>query len=519
MLFNSTGFIFVFLPLALGAFLALLRFDRSGSASRLALLAASLFFYGSWRLPYLFLLVLSIVFNYQTARSLHAIVERGEVGAAKRLLAARITINLLLLGYFKYLGFAAQIVNGIFGTHWSVDLPVLPLGVSFYTFTEIAFLVDIYRRITVPGSVREYALFVTFFPHLVAGPIVHYRHLTPQFAVERTTEQRARDIMLGMSLFSAGLFKKVVIADHLSTYCKAVFDQGLVAGVPLTFFPAWAAALAYAFQLYFDFSGYSDMAIGLARMFGIKFPQNFNSPYKATSIIEFWRRWHMTLSDFLRDYVYIPLGGNRRGPGRRYLNLLLTMLIGGLWHGAGWTFVVWGALHGGYLVLNHLWRALVTGRGGVRRQPRPWTTAVRCGATFCAVVVAWVFFRAHTCGQAVQLLMSMAGWHGIVVPPVALAKLGRLGPLLMAAGIRFEPLTLLYWSGVWEMASLFIVGVIAVAAPNTCQIFLDEDSAGNVRWYQWRATRSWALLTGIVFMISVVVMTTNRAHEFLYFNF
>jgi len=519
MLFNSIGFVFVFLPLALGAFLALLRFDRSGGVARLALLTASLFFYGSWRLPYLFLLVLSILFNYRTAKSLHAIVERGEFTTARRLLAARIAVNLLLLGYFKYLGFAAQIVNGIFGTHWSVDLPVLPLGVSFYTFTEIAFLVDIYRRITAPGSLRDYALFVTFFPHLVAGPIVHYRHLTPQFGVPRTREQRARDLMLGMSLFSAGLFKKVVIADHLSTYCKAVFDQALVGGVSLTFFPAWAAALAYTFQLYFDFSGYSDMAIGLARMFGIKFPQNFNSPYKATSVVEFWRRWHMTLSDFLRDYVYIPLGGNRRGPGRRYLNLFLTMLIGGLWHGAGWTFIVWGALHGACLVVNHLWRTTMTGHGPVRRSPGPLVTALRWGATFGVVVVAWVFFRAHTCSQAVQLLMSMAGLHGLVVPPVALAKLGKLGPLLMAVGVRFEPLSLLYWSGVWEMASLLFVGAIAVAAPNTCQIFLDEDGAARRRWYQWRATGSWALIAGIAFMISVVVMTTNRAHEFLYFNF
>ena len=240
---------------------------------------------------------------------------------------------------------------------------LLPLGISFYTFTQIAYLADVYANKAQEYAPANYALFVTWFPHLIAGPIMHHREMMPQFATAFRAKIDPRLVLIGLSIFSVGLAKKVLLADQAAPFADAVFDRGAL--LPLTFAEAWVGALAYTMQIYFDFSGYSDMAIGLSLMFGVRLPVNFNSPYKSKSIIEFWRRWHMTLSRFLRDYVYIPLGGNRRGPVRRYANLMATMLIGGLWHGAGWTFVIWGALHGLYLMANHAWNAA----GG--RLPKP----------------------------------------------------------------------------------------------------------------------------------------------------
>lgn len=405
MLFNSYGFIFLFLPIVLVGFFWLARTSHAFAAGWLAL--ASLFFYGYWNPAYIGLLLGSIACNYAFGLWIAKAGVRHDAGGKKRLLVVAIASNLALLGYYKYANFFAGSVNSVAGTHWSLAEIILPLGISFFTFTQIAFLVDTYQ-----GKVKEYnfihyTLFVTYFPHLIAGPVLHHKEMMPQFAHAATYRINWENVATGLMLFTLGLCKKTLLADPLAPFANGVFD-GVQQGMLPTSYEAWAGALAYTLQIYFDFSGYTDMALGIALMFGIRLPINFDSPYKATSIIEFWRCWHMTLSRFLRDYLYFPLGGNRKGRLRRYLNLMATMLLGGLWHGAGWTFVLWGALHGVYLAINHLWRDWV-----VERTPRflpRWLSALAGGMlTFGAVVTAWVLFRSADVSQAAVMLKAMFG--------------------------------------------------------------------------------------------------------------
>jgi len=415
MLFNSYGFIFLFLPVVLLVFFWLARIRHSYAAAWLAL--ASLFFYGYWNPAYVGLLLGSIIFNYafgmwiaQVKNQASGASKQGSV-SSKLLFVLAIAANLLLLGYYKYANFFISGVNTLAGTHFSIGDIILPLGISFFTFTQIAFLVDTYQ-----GKVKEYnfvhyLLFVTYFPHLIAGPVLHHKDMMPQFAHSSTYHINWNYVATGLLLFTLGLCKKVLWADSLAPFATAIFDgaqHGMTTGTLPTIYEAWSGALAYTLQIYFDFSGYTDMALGIALMFNIRLPINFNSPYKSTSIIEFWRRWHITLSTFLRDYLYIPLGGNRHGKLRRYINLLATMLLGGLWHGAGWTFVLWGALHGGYLVINHLWREMVAER--FLRWIPDWLGALTGGAlTFIAVVGAWVVFRSDNMEQAMVILKAMFG--------------------------------------------------------------------------------------------------------------
>jgi alginate O-acetyltransferase complex protein AlgI len=403
MLFNSFEFIFGFLPLALiGFFLISRRGSRSLAIAYLSL--ASMFFYAWWNPWYLLLLLAEVVFNFLLGRRL----ARTDVGARERLLLTifGIAVMLVVLGYFKYTYFILDIVNDLGGTTWSVGTIILPLGISFHSFQQIAYLVDSYKRQAPPYRFNEYCLFVTFFPQLIAGPIVHHHEIVPQLQSSALLRPRALNISLGLAIFSVGLFKKTVLADGLAQIASPIFNA---AGSGLVLLPseAWAAAIAYSLQLYFDFSAYSDMAIGLARMFNIRLPVNFYSPYRATNIADFWRRWHMTLSRFLRNYLYIPLGGNRRGRGRQVVNLMITMLLGGLWHGAGWTFVLWGGLHGLYLVIHRLWTLAVPPSEGI------WSLRVRRIAgwvvTMVAVAVAWVFFRAADLPTALAMVRSMAG--------------------------------------------------------------------------------------------------------------
>lgn len=408
MLFNSYGFIFLYLPAVLLGFFWLARFSHAYAGGWLAL--ASLFFYGYWNPSYVGLLLGSITCNYMFGFWIaKARAQHGEQ-RKKPLFIIAITANLLLLGYYKYANFFVSGINSAVNTQWSLGEIILPLGISFFTFTQIAFLVDTYQ-----GKVKEYnfihyLLFVTYFPHLIAGPVLHHKEMMPQFAHTSTYRVNWDHIATGMLLFTLGLCKKVLWADSLAPFATAIFDgvrHGMTVGMLPTIYEAWSGALAYTLQIYFDFSGYTDMALGIALMFGIRLPINFNSPYKATSIIEFWRRWHMTLSRFLRDYLYIPLGGNRKGKLRRYLNLMITMLLGGLWHGAGWTFVIWGVLHGVYLAINHLWREIIAER--LFRVPG-WLGSLAGGAfTFTAVVAAWVVFRADNMTQALVVLKAMFG--------------------------------------------------------------------------------------------------------------
>ena len=345
MLFNSYEFLFLFLPITLIGFFWLSRSSITYASAWLAL--ASVLFYGFWNPAYVGLLLASIGCNYVLGLWINKAAARHETRKAKHLLWFSIAANLLLLGYYKYANFFLDNLGLLGETPLSASEIILPLGISFFTFTQVAFLVDTYQ-----GKVKEYdfvhyVLFVTFFPHLIAGPVLHHKDMMPQFARPTTYQIKWNNIASGLLLLILGLCKKTLWADSLAPFATGIFDgveQAAAAGILPTSYEAWAGALAYTLQIYFDFSGYTDMALGIALMFNIRLPTNFNSPYQATSIIEFWRRWHITLSTFLRDYLYIPLGGNRHGLLRRHTNLLTTMLLGGLWHGAGWNFFCWGGL-------------------------------------------------------------------------------------------------------------------------------------------------------------------------------
>ncbi|MDR3449470.1 MAG: MBOAT family O-acyltransferase [Alphaproteobacteria bacterium] len=395
MLFNSYPFIFVFLPVVLLGYFALGR--RGNLAPVIWLALASLVFYSFSNWQFVLLLLGSVAFNYLAGLLL--ISRRLRAAPRFTVLTFGVTGDLLVLGIFKYAGFFAANLNALFATGLVVNI-LLPVGISFYTFTQIAFLVDAYRGKVAHYALPHYALFVTYFPHLIAGPILHHRDMIPQFESAESKRPNPHLILCGLIIFGIGLFKKTGLADGIQPLVSLAFGP-----VTPSFDRAWIGALAYTFQLYFDFSGYSDMAIGISLMFGIFLPLNFNSPYKAGNIIDFWRRWHMTLSQFLRDYLYIPLGGNRHGPLLRYVNLMITMLLGGLWHGAAWTFVVWGALHGVYLCINHAW--INYGPAVAPRFARA-TNIAAFILTFVAVVVAWVFFRADSLASALFVLSRMA---------------------------------------------------------------------------------------------------------------
>lgn len=447
MLFNSYEFMFLFLPVTLVVYFGLAG-RRWTKAAVGWLTAASFFFYGWWDVKYIPLLFGSIVFNFLAGRCIESARHK------KPWLAGSIGVNLLLLGYFKYTGFFLTTWNALAGSGWDVPQIVLPLGISFFTFTQTAYLIDAYRGETRRYSFLTYCLFVTIFPHLIAGPIINHRDMIPQFSRLRNFCLDYRNFSQGLVLFSIGLFKKVVIADSLSPWVQAVFSAADAAG----FWEAWAGALSYTFQLYFDFSGYSEMAIALGLMLNLRFPRNFNSPYQAASMIDFWRRWHMTLGGWVKNYLYIPLGGNRHGDLRKMRNLLVSMLLIGLWHGAGWTFVLWGALHGVLLVINHQWRRLqIALPQGLCR-----------GITFLCVVACWVFFRADTVGNGAMLLQAMvsvpgnsptAAWN---IPAAPAEVWSVLLVLLGITALVKNPLVLLQgfrpgWR--WLMLSLLLMGI------------------------------------------------------------
>lgn len=399
MLFNSYIFIFAFLPIVVLGFLFLRRKAPVWPITWIVL--ASLFYYGWWKPQFLLLLLASITINLILGK---AIIHGGlSQRISKLVLIVGIIFNLSLLGYFKYAGFIVTNLNEFFNAGLPSLNILLPIGISFITFQKIAFLVDAHRGHVRDFSILNYIFFVTFFPQLIAGPIVHHAEIMPQLK-DAPRRDFGADFAVGMSIFIVGLFKKVVIADSLAVYADAGY--GMVhSGLPLDAASAWITVMSYALQLYYDFSAYSDMAIGFGRMFGIRLPLNFHSPYKAASIIDFWRRWHMTLSRFLRDYLYFPLGGNRQGVIRRYLNLMIVMLLGGLWHGANWTFAIWGGIHGILLTLNHAWRRLPITQYALYNSAlmRPFAVAV----TFFLVTLAWIPFRAENIGQAHTMFMYL----------------------------------------------------------------------------------------------------------------
>lgn len=391
MLFNSFEYIFFFLPITFIIYFYLLRL-KLPTASKGFLVFASLFFYSWWNVVYLPIILSSMLFNYLVGNTLNANFKHYKF-SKKSLLSFGIAANLALLGYFKYSDFFLQNTNTLFGVNLPLLHLALPLAISFFTFQQIAYLVDSYKNETKEYDFLNYALFVTFFPQLIAGPIVHHKEMMPQFASKWNWSKKYKNIALGIFIFSIGLFKKVVIADSFSIWVANGFEKAEY----LNMIEAWATSLSYTFQLYFDFSGYTDMAIGSALLFNIRLPINFNSPYKAVNIQDFWRRWHITLSRFLKDYIYIPLGGNRNSRINTYINLLITFILGGLWHGAGWTFVFWGLLHGMALVIHRIWLEIGF------KLPK----AVGWFLTFNFINIAWVFFRSNSWEDAIKVLHGM----------------------------------------------------------------------------------------------------------------
>ena len=485
MLFNSYEFIFLFLPITFFIYFYLNK-KRLSDASKAFLVFASLFFYAWWNISYLPLILVSMLVNYAVGRELAKHSTKRRSYNAKKLLIAGIVFNLGLLAYFKYMDFFIINLNRVLHSEIALWHLALPLAISFYTFQQIAYLVDSYRQETKEYDFLNYALFVTFFPQLIAGPIVHHAEMMPQFARLRNKVKNYYNIALGLFIFSMGLFKKVMIADTFAQWATQGFDVA----TELNMLEAWATSLSYTFQLYFDFSGYTDMAIGAALLFNIKLPTNFFSPYKATSIQDFWRRWHITLSRFLKDYIYIPLGGNRKGGARTYANLFTTFLLGGIWHGAGWTFVFWGMLHGIALVVHRLWQKL----GFKVHRVLAWFI------TFNFINIAWIFFRALNFEAALKVLKGM--FMGSLVLP---SELSNHASFLKEWGFTLGAWSKLYGNetfiGTWFVAAFIVI----LFLPNSMQ------------WKKKFKTNYFYMVLTVCFFLSVFML--YRKSEFIYFNF
>jgi alginate O-acetyltransferase complex protein AlgI len=496
-LFTTATFICLFLPIVLAGFFAIGRFSHAAAA--LWLFVASVFFYGYWMPEFTLLLLGSVAGNFLVGSKISKLVDTGNASArlqSKLWLALGVVANLVLLGYFKYANFFVDNLNAALGLNWHIGRVILPIGISFFTFTQIAFLADAWRKGVREYKFVHYGLFVTYFPHLIAGPVLHHAQMMPQFRDAATYRFNAGNFTAGMAIFALGLFKKIVLADGISPYADAIFS-GADSGVSPDFAEAWLGAVAYTLQLYFDFSGYSDMAIGLSWMFNVRLPFNFNSPYQATNISDFWRRWHMSLSQFLRDYLYIALGGNRKGVVRRYANLMATMVLGGLWHGASWSFIIWGFLHGLYLGINHEFRALCDPALTARLDRSRVFGMAAWLLTMLAVIMAWVLFRAETLQGAGRVLQSMT----------LATHTADTHTLLWNTGLSLTV------GGLWCSA----LGALACLAPNSNRI-------GD---YLLRACQSpgaaGTILAGastaaIAFLLVMNIMR-DSVSAFIYFNF
>jgi len=543
MLFNSYAFIFAFLPVTLAGFFLLGL--RSRNLALGWIVVASVAFYAWWRPINVLIIAPSILVNFALARwLLHLTADKARAGLARLVLLLGIGFNVLFLGYFKYVDFLATAANDVIGTNFVLTQVVLPLGISFITFQKIAFLIDVYGRRVPSFSLGDYCLFVLFFPQLIAGPIVHYGEMMPQFQQARCRWDK-ENIAVGLSLFVFGLFKKVILADGISEQVSPIYEMATT-GSEITLFPAWIAAIGFTLQIYFDFSGYSDMALGLARFFGVRLPANFDSPLKATSIIDFWLRWHMTLTRFLTAYLYNPLalwltrrrmasglpGLGRRAPSAgAFFQLLagpvlLTMFVSGLWHGAGYLFILWGLLHGVYLSVNHAWRLF-----GPRNWPNKETHArfmrpTGLALTFLSVAVSMVLFRSANADAAKELLQGMVGVNGISLPQQILAELWPLKGLLqsfVAASTEMSAQEFLL-----AIAWLGVLLLIALLVPNTLQLMARYEPALGVgsrpaaplsllRAFDWAPTVPWAVAMSS--LVVAVVMRLGGKSEFLYWQF
>jgi len=521
MLFNSVEFIFVFLPLSLLSFY-FVRQLHSPAASMLCLLAASLVFYIYWKTDALVLLAASVAMNYLVGSQIDKARRRGDRKVARAALVFGLGVNLGALGYFKYTGFFLRNLATLIPADVEFFEIALPLGISFFTFTQITFLVDTYRGLAAGRDPLRYALFVAFFPHLIAGPILKYRDIDAQLATEGFGRITADDMALGTAFFAMGLFKKLILADPIGTYVQPVFAAAQ-AGADMTLWEAWAGATAYTMQIYFDFSGYCDMAIGLGLMFGLRLPVNFDSPYQATSIVDFWRRWHITLSSFLRDYLYIPIGGNRCGPARRAVNVAVTMLLGGLWHGASWTFVFWGGLHAALIFATQILSRVVP----TDWRPLPLRVCMRL-ATFALVVFTWVPFRAESLDGAFALWRRMADPAAAVFPMAIADRLGlapgsMFGNALLEQG-EFWPLQ---FFGVADRTLGCVTALVGLTAicfflPSTQKILgYSAQHAASAPPASSALLARTPMLAGALLGLAtlICVLSINRPVTFLYFNF
>ncbi len=543
--FNSYTFLFAFLPATLIGCFLLARL-LGPSAAQFWLIAASVAFYASWSPLYLPLLIGSILFNYLIASRM----TRRPEGRRGSLMALGIAVDIGLLAYYKYTNFFVDTVNLTSGSHFLVAQILLPLGISFYTFQQITLLVDLSGGEAGRLRLRDFALFVVFFPHLIAGPIVHHSEMMPQFARARYRFEW-ENMAVGATLFAAGLFKKAVLADGIAASVLPLYIDA-DRGHPITLIYAWAACIGFALQMYFDFSGYSDMALGLARMLGLKLPMNFNSPLKSSSIIEYWSCWHITLTRFLTGYVYNPMAmaitrwrharGWRRGPGPRgtwgaaasviAAPTLITMFLSGLWHGAGFTYLVFGLLHGAYLCLNHFWRLY---------RPRFWPDNASHDRlmqpaglvlTFTAAAVALTYFHAETVAGGSNIVAGMAGLHGVALPDVIESRLPHLAATLGRIGIMFGPLPLptLLTLCAWIAALL----AVALVPPNMLQILFDWQPAITMpmptaqdrrlqpwrtvfRHLQWQPSAPWAIAAAAISACGILAL--NQVTAFLYWQF
>lgn len=499
MLFNSPEFIFIFLPIVLMVYFALAQLENKRPA-KYWLVVASLFFYGWWEASYLILISISIVVNFYVGDFILTFREQGRQRQAKRLMIVGIVFNAGLLSYYKYANFILE--NFALATNQSFDVLdiVLPLAISFFTFLQIAYLVDCYKDHDKRYDFLDYTLFVTFFPHLIAGPLIHHKQMMPQFLQRENWRFISNNFSKGLFIFSLGLFKKMAIADSFAVWATAGFDGDHI----MTFFDAWGTSLSYTFQLYYDFSGYSDMAIGASLMFNIALPVNFNSPYKSVNIQDFWRRWHITLSHWLRDYIYIPLGGNRGSQVSTSMNLFLTFLIGGIWHGAGWTFVIWGALHGGALVVHRYWQ-----RFGFKMN-----VVLGWVCTFMFVNFAWVYFRAQSLEDANRVIDGMLGLNGFALSP---SFIDLVTMLWGGASNYLVSSTALFTTDLMLLPCLLAVVALTLLAPNVME------SAEFVQGYRgrliYKKNAKFAILAGMAGGVGAAMLFISNSSEFLYFNF
>ena len=522
MLFNSYTFLFAFLPVFLGLWWFVAVFDKQRLP--LVLLAVSAVFYALWGLEFFVLLAVMIGMNYAFGLALAApeptppseTPDAAEAGCStgapavcstanrrKQLLVAALALNLLPLCYFKYAGFLVHNVNALLGTHLVFSSPGLPLGISFYTFIQIAWLVTVYRRAVRPEGLASYALFASCFPYVISGPIVRYDEVGPQLA--RLGNLSLANVAPALTMFVIGLAKKVLLADSLASYVNSIFGAA-EKGFPLTGAEAWMGSLAYTFQLYFDFSGYTDMAIGIALFIGLKLPDNFDAPYKSTGIVDFWRRWHITLGSWLRDFLYIPLGGSRVGPFKQYRNLFLTMFLGGIWHGAGWPFFVWGAMHGAMLSVNHYFKSWVKGRVAPAVLGHPATRLASIALTFLCVNAAWVVFRAETMTGATRLYKAMFG----LADDVQGIFLGSWEAMFANHYINdWQPLVL-----------VALCALVSWGFPTTRELIYGRqgrDGTVTRSWLAWSPGTAWA--TGLACLMFASLILLSRKSFFLYFQF